>query len=210
MAFVVSDAAGPPGVDGELTRTMARAIEAVAAKNFDEAVPLLERAKTMFPDYAGPQSAYSLLAQVYKARGNMRAAANELTELTSRNEDDYAANVELAGMLEQLGDTAGAAAALDRAMYISPYEAPLHGRLASLYARLGNHAKAVRERAAVVAMNPVDKAEALYQLALAYYEAGDASAARREVLRALEDAPNFEKAQELLLRLQRGNRSGGN
>jgi hypothetical protein len=29
------------------------------------------------------------------------------------------------------------------------------------------------------------------------------------VLRALEDAPNFEKAQELLLRLQRGNRSGG-
>jgi Tfp pilus assembly protein PilF len=61
----------------------------------------------------------------------------------------------------------------------------------------------------VVALNPVDRAEALYQLALAYYEAGDGSSARREVLRALEDAPNFEKAQELLLRLQRGNRSGG-
>ena len=44
-------------------------------------------------------------------------------------------------MLEQLGDTAGAAAALDRAMYISPYEAPLHVRLASHYARLGDRAK---------------------------------------------------------------------
>jgi len=202
-------AAGPPAIDGELARTMARAIAAVEAKNFDEAVPLLERAKTMFPDYAGPQSAYSLLAQVHKARGNVRAAANELTALTLRNEDDYRANVELAGMLEQLGDTAGAAAALDRAMYISPYEAPLHVRLASHYARQGDRAKVVRERAAVVALNPVDRAEALYQLALAYYEAGDTSAARREVLRALEDAPNFEKAQELLLRLQRANRSGG-
>jgi len=202
-------AAGPPAVDGELARTMARAIAAVEAKNFDEATPLLERAKTMFPDYAGPRSAYSLLAQIHKSRGNLRAAANELTALTLRNEDDYRANVELAGMLEQLGDTAGAAAALDRAMYISPYEAPLHIRLASHYARLGDRAKAVRERAAVVALNPVDRAEALYQLALAYYEAGDALAARREVLRALEDAPNFEKAQELLLRLQRTNRSGG-
>jgi tetratricopeptide (TPR) repeat protein len=200
----------PPGVDGEFTRTMVRAITAVQQKNYDEAMPALERAKAMFPDYAGPQSAYWFLAQVHKARGNMRAAATELTELTLRNEDHYAANVELAAMLEQLGDTAGAAAALDRAMYISPYDPALHTRLASLAARTGDKAKAVRERAAVVALNPVDRAEALYQLALAYYEAGDAPAARREVLRALEDAPNFEKAQELLLRLQRANRSGGN
>ena len=200
----------PPGVDGEFTRTMVRAITAVQQKNYDEAVPALERAKAMFPDYAGPQSAYWFLAQVHKARGNTRAAATELTELTLRNEDHYAANVELAGMLEQLGDTAGAAAALDRAMYISPYDPALHTRLASFAARTGDKAKAVRERAAVVALNPVDRAEALYQLALAYFEAGEAQAARREVLRALEDAPNFEKAQELLLRLQRTNRSGGN
>jgi Tfp pilus assembly protein PilF len=60
----------------------------------------------------------------------------------------------------------------------------------------------VRERRALVALNPVDKAEALYQLALAYFDAGDVASARREVLRALEEAPNFEKAQELLLRLR--------
>jgi Tfp pilus assembly protein PilF len=49
----------------------------------------------------------------------------------------------------------------------------------------------------------VDRAEALYQLALAHHEAGDAAAARREVLNALEEAPNFEKAQTLLLTLRR-------
>jgi Flp pilus assembly protein TadD len=130
--------------------------------------------------------------------------------MTLRNEDHYAANIELATVLEQLADSAGAAAALDRAMYISPYDAAQHVRLATLFARTGNKSGAVRERQAVVALAPVDRAEALYQLALAYYENGDTQAARREVLRALEDAPNFEKAQDLLLRLQRANRSGGN
>jgi Tfp pilus assembly protein PilF len=51
-------------------------------------------------------------------------------------------------------------------------------------------------------LNPVDRAEALYQLAHAYSRAGDRAAARREVLRALEVAPSFEKAQELLLEVQ--------
>jgi len=42
----------------------------------------------------------------------------------------------------------------------------------------------------------------MYQLALAHATAGDAAAARREVLRTLDLAPNFEKAQALLLTLQ--------
>jgi len=198
-----------PAVDGEFTKQLARGIAAFEMKNYDEAIPALEQAKALFPDYAGPQSPYWFLAQIHKAKGNTRAAAAELTAMTLRNEDHYAANVELAGMLEQLGDSVGAAGALERAMYISPYDAPQHVRLAALYARLNDRRGAVRERAAVVALNPVDRAEALYQLALAYYQAGEAQSARREVLRALEDAPNFEKAQELLLRLQSG-RSGGN
>ena len=185
-------------------RVLSRGIAAAELKNYDEAIPALERAKAMFPEHADAQSAYWFLAQIHKARGNTRAAANELIALTERNEDAYTANVELAGMLEQLGDTAAAAAALERAMYISPYDAALHVRLANHYARLGDKAKVVRERAAVVALNPVDRAEALYQLALAHYEAGEPQAARREVLRALEAAPNFEQAQDLLLELRGG------
>ena len=47
----------------------------------------------------------------------------------------------------------------------------------------------------------VDRAEAFYQLALAYHQAGETEGARREVLRALELAPSFEEALELLLKL---------
>ena len=84
-------------------------------------------------------------------------------------------------------------------MFINPFEPPMHQRLAELYRAAGDRKKVVRERRALVALAPVDRAEALYQLAVAYREAGDSSAARKTVLRALEDAPNFEKAQTLLL-----------
>ena len=50
-----------------------------------------------------------------------------------------------------------------------------------------------------VALGPVDKADALYQLALAQHEAGEDAQARKSILRALEEAPNYEKAQTLLL-----------
>jgi tetratricopeptide (TPR) repeat protein len=91
---------------------------------------------------------------------------------------------------------------LERAMYIHPYDAAVHDRMAALYAATGRHAKAVRERRAILALNPVNRADALYRLAAALLEAGDSGRARREVLRALEIAPNFEQAQELLLRLR--------
>jgi Tfp pilus assembly protein PilF len=109
----------------------------------------------------------------------------------------------LADLLLELGDTAAAADALEGAMYVNPYEMAQHARLATLYSSLKQHAKAVRERRAVVALRPVDRAEALYQLAVAYREAGDEPNARRSVLRALEEAPHFEKAQQLLLSLRR-------
>jgi tetratricopeptide (TPR) repeat protein len=76
-----------------------------------------------------------------------------------------------------------------------------HARLAEVYAASEEREKAVRERRAVVALQPVDRAEALYQLALALRDAGDRSEARTQVVRALEAAPAFERAQELLLEL---------
>jgi Flp pilus assembly protein TadD len=84
-------------------------------------------------------------------------------------------------------------------LYVNPFEQAIHQRLAELARQAGDVQMAVRERQAVLALGPVDRPEALYQLAVAYREAGDSVAARHTVLRALEDAPNFEKAQELLL-----------
>lgn len=175
---------------------------------FAEAEAFLERARALFPQYGGPENPYWYLAAIEKGRGDLEAAESLLESLTSLNDQDYRAVLELAGIRESLGDTEGAAAALDRAMYIYPYDLEVHGRLADLYERLGRWEAAVRERRAVLALDPVDRAGALFRLARAHLEAGDLGSARRAILRALEIAPSFEPAQELLLEL-RARSSGG-
>jgi Flp pilus assembly protein TadD len=85
---------------------------------------------------------------------------------------------------------------------VNPFDAQVHEKLATLAGATGQKQLVIRERRALVALDPVDKVNAYYELALAYFDAGDVASARREVLRALELAPNFEKGQDLLLKLR--------
>jgi tetratricopeptide (TPR) repeat protein len=177
-------------------------------KRLADALPYLERARSLFPDYPGEDSPSWFLALVYKEQGKPRQAIDELARLVAINDSHYRAHLELATLREAEGDLGGAAAALDLALYISPFEPAVHERLAGLYARLGDRARVVRARRSLVALDPVDRPEALYRLALALVDAGDTTGARREVLHALELAPRFQRAQELLLRLHDA-RTGG-
>ena len=52
-----------------------------------------------------------------------------------------------------------------------------------------------------LASGPPNVAEAQYNLARAYFATGRKTEARRYVLRSLEAAPGFDKAQELLLKI---------
>ena len=89
-------------------------------------------------------------------------------------------------------------------LWISPYDPGLHDRLAGLSERLRDFPRAVRERRGALAAGPTDRLEARYQLARTLALAGDSAAARREILRVLESAPSFERAQALLLELRGG------
>ena len=171
----------------------------VRAERFGEAVPYLQRAKSLFADYAGADSPYWYLSVAYSAQGALEQAAEELAALTSINAGHYLAFLRLAETLGELKDERGASEALDRALFVYPFDMDHHTRLAELYGGLADWQGAIRERRAVVALDPVDRAEAHYQLALAYFEAGELQQARSVVLRALERAPNFEKALDLLL-----------
>ena len=91
-------------------------------------------------------------------------------------------------------------------VYLSAYEIDVHERLAELHGEVGNPDGAVRERGAIVALDPVDRAAALYRLAVAQHEAGDARGARRSVMGALEIAPNFEEALEFFMLIRGSSR----
>jgi tetratricopeptide (TPR) repeat protein len=165
----------------------------------DDAVAYLERARALFPEYAEEDGPYRLLAGLARERGDLRRAEAELGAMTAVNERAYAALLDLAEVRLALRDSAGAAEALDRAAYVDPTEIALHQRLADLAEALGRAPLLVRERRAIVALDPPDPADAYYRLARAELAAGDREAARRSVLRALELAPTFDAALELLL-----------
>jgi tetratricopeptide (TPR) repeat protein len=169
-----------------------------------EAVPYLERAKALFAEYAEDDGPYRLLAEGARARGDLRRAAAALAAMTAINERAYDARIMLADLRLTLGDSGGAADALDQAMYVDPTDPGIHRRLADLAEGLHRPALAVREWRALVALDPADPAIAYYRLARAELAAGDRAAARRAVLRALELAPGYEPALELLLALKEG------
>lgn len=183
---------------------MLAAITLAKAGQIDTAITLLERARALFPEYGGADGPYAGLAQLYAAKGDSKRAADALSQYVLHNETDYASHLELARLRTESGDNAGAADALDRALYIDPYDVAVHQQLAALYQGLGDKAKTVRERRAVVALAPADKSESYYQLALAYHDANDDMSARKAVLHSLEEAPNYVKAQELLLNIVDG------
>jgi tetratricopeptide (TPR) repeat protein len=206
-----ADVGGAEGytIGGDFVDAVARGKALLDERKVEEAIVELEKAKAMFPEYAAEDGPYALLAQAYTQRGEKQKAARELAALADVNENAYQSNVMLADALSDLGDLPGAAAALDRTMWINPFDAKIHTRLAELAGRIPDKSLVIRERQALVALDPVDRVQALYELALAYSDAGDATSARREVLRALELAPNFEKAQELLLKLRATRPPGG-
>lgn len=110
---------------------------------------------------------------------------------------------------EQRKDDAALVDALERIVWIWPYDQDVHIKLAEAYERLGNPGRVVRERRAVIALGASDPLEARYQLARALLAAGDRAGARREVLGVLERAPTFERAQGLLLELRAPQPDGG-
>lgn len=174
------------------------------AVQLPEAIRYLERAHALFPEYGDDDSPAALLVKLYTAAGDRTKAIAMLKVVVLGDESAYEANMQLGTMQRAAGDTVAAIESLDRAVFINPFSLDVHRYFADLAAAHGDKVRSVREREALVALDPVDKADALYQLALAYRNAGDEAKAKRAVLRALEDAPNFDKAQDLLLAIVDG------
>jgi len=188
---------------GDLVAQMLLGALLVRDERYDEAEPHLTEALQMFPEYGGPDSPYYYLAKVHEAHGDLQRAAAALARLNALSESNYDALLEEAAVQDSLGNEAASAHALQKAVQVFPYDLDVHRRLAVLDADIGDRLGAVRERTAVVALDPPDRAEALYHLAVAQMDAGHRDEARRTVLRALEIAPNYEDALELLLALRR-------
>ena len=190
-------AARPEDVESRLALARIR----IADERPEEAEELLREARARFPENPDPRGPSRLLAGLLAERGETAGAIGALEAHLAVTADDYGAHLELADLREAEGDRAGSARALAGALEVYPFEIPVHERLAGLYRELGEAEAEVRERRVILALAPVDRTGALYELAEALYRAGEVEEARERVLEALELAPLYPEAQDLLLRL---------
>ena len=174
------------------------------AKNrqYEEVHQKAEEVRRLYPDYVYDANVYQFLAEAYLAKEDKQAAATVLTEYEKFGGRDPATLKELASLEEGLGSPKEAAATLDRINYIYPHDEQLHRHLGDLWFEQGNYSGAIREYTSAVAMQPADKASAEFNLARAYFAAGQTEKAEENVLQALEAAPDYRPAQKLLLQLQ--------
>ena len=172
------------------------------AGDYDQVLKQGEEVRRMYPQYVEDANAYEFLADAYLAKGKKSAAAQALTEYEKAGGLSPQTLKELASLEEDLGEPLEAAATLDRINYINPLDEDLHRRLGKLWLAQENYPGAIREYGAVVAMHPLDASSAQFNLAQAYFAAGQRDKAAEHVLASLEAAPGYRPAQKLLLQLQ--------
>lgn len=171
-------------------------------ERIDDAEKEFREALRLFPEYGGPDSPYLYLAHIHRSRGDVVRAAQALQQLDGLNESLFSVAAEEAELRMELGQPEAAARALKKVVEIAPFSVEPHQVLAELYRELGNPEGAVLERRAILALDPADRADAHYRLAVALADAGEVAEARSQVLKALELAPTYDPALELLLALR--------
>ncbi len=169
-------------------------------KRYEEAIAPLERARSLFAHYTHAGNPHVLLAEIYLEQGNTEAAMEVLEAFTAVDEDDLASCTTLAGLYDGEGRRGDALRILERAVMIDPFDAEVRKMRGGLYERDGRPDLAVPEFEAVLAVETTDRVQAQYDLARTYLAAGRKDDARKAALKALEAAPGFEAAQEILLR----------
>jgi tetratricopeptide (TPR) repeat protein len=171
------------------------------AGRFDDAMRQAAAVKNLYADYVGDGNAYELIANGYEHKNQKSEAARELQQYRDRGGTNVALLEKLARLQDQAGDTKQAALTLNKLNFIFPQDEESHRLLAKISLASGDVNTAVRESEAVLALKPGDAAQTHYELAQALSAAHRLSEAKDHVILALEAAPDFKPAQQLLLKL---------
>ena len=178
---------------------------AIASANAREAaIAAFERAAALVPFALGAESPRARIADLAERGGDLRRALRELSSLVADDHVNIEAARKLALLARRLGDGQAASLAWSRIVVIDPFDAGAHTALGRIALERQDKALALREFRAALAAGAADPAPAHCDLAEALLVNGEPAEAKREVLAALEIAPTYERAQELLLKIVEG------
>jgi len=166
-----------------------------------EAVRQATEVHGYYREYVGNGSDYELTSNLMIATGDNAGAITVLESYRDIGGVNVAMLKKLAHLEIDAGRSKQAETTLRKLNYVYPEDPEIHRMLGVLLLKDGDGNGAVREAKAVIALKPADVAESHFELARAYQAAHRMDEAKDEVLAALEAAPNFKSAQQLLLQL---------
>jgi tetratricopeptide (TPR) repeat protein len=174
---------------------------ALAATGDRAAFEPLERAAALVPVATGENSPHALMAALAEQLGDIPRAIREYQALLAHDHTAVDQARRLAALADKAGDEKASALAYHRIVELDPFDAEAHVGSGRLALKRRDAVIAAREFRAALLTGAPDQASAHCDLGESYLLAGDVAAAKKEALAALEIAPTFERAQELLLKV---------
>jgi len=171
------------------------------AKDPKGAIQALERASKLAPTANGDNNPNKMIAAIATETKDVPRTIQALEALLKVESADIESARQLATLLEPLGDAKRTEDAYRRVVGIDPFDRDAQAAFGRLALKRKDNDAALRAFRAVLASNPPDRATAHVDLAEAYVLAGQVAEAKKEILAALEIAPSFERAQDLLLKV---------
>jgi tetratricopeptide (TPR) repeat protein len=160
----------------------------------------LQKLIELYPNQHDADSAYAMLAHVHRILKESDAEIAMLNKLIELNSDAVEAFERLMQIAAARQDWPGVLGHAERFTAVNPLSPVPHQFAAEAHEALGDKPAAISDYRTLLQIGPYDPAEAHYRLARLLHSTGDA-AAKREVLIALEDAPRFRAALQLLLEI---------
>jgi tetratricopeptide (TPR) repeat protein len=172
----------------------------------EEALSAYERAAKLVPMATGEDSAQMQIAQVRLKQKDASGAIAALQAVMAVDTENIEAARQLAAQLRQrkVTDAAVLRPVYERIVSLDPFDAEAQTEVGRLALQRNDAEAAIRAFRTVVALGPVDQAAAYTDLAESYFRGGRRAEARKQTLAALEIAPSYERAQDLLLKIAEG------
>ena len=179
----------------------------LADKKWKEAKAPAKRLIKLYPEFIGAGNGYACLAQACR---NLEEFDEERTSLRAWSKRDGDASQALDRLIEldlEKQDWSAVEEDARRLLAVNPLLRSPHRALAVSAQAQGRRPEAIRAFESLLHLDPVNPADVHFRLGQLYAEDHDDATATRHVLAAIEEAPRFREAHQLLLHLKPSPRS---
>ena len=202
-AFVQENHGEILGSLDEWQRTQQSIAEHISSADWQPVIELANHLIDILPQYVEPDSPYVALARAHEEMDDRDAAIVALTRFWRQGGYAPGSLKRLADWLREEGRTAETIGVFESINLVDPLNQELHSEFGDILLDADRAEEALREFSIALALKPHDRAAAHYRMAQAHFALDDREESQRQLLLALDVAPNYRPAQRLLLQLMK-------